>query len=158
MRRIDRQVTALGEIAQIVDKAKVLHLGLLDGDWPYVVPLHYGYEFFGERLVLYVHSAQQGHKLDLLRANAHGFVELNTETELISGGENPCKYGAAYASVMGRGQVELVTDPEEKVKGLSLLMAHQTGRQFPITAAMAQSVAVIRITLTDYTAKARLKQ
>lgn len=158
MRRSDRQVTALGEIAQIVDKAKVLHLGLLDGDWPYVVPLHYGYEFLGEELVLYVHSALEGHKLDLLRENPHGFVELNTEAELISGGENPCKYGAAYASVMGPGLVELVTDPEEKVKGLSLLMVHQTGRQFPITAAMAQSVAVIRIVLQSYTAKARPKK
>ncbi|MBQ7755655.1 MAG: pyridoxamine 5'-phosphate oxidase family protein [Clostridia bacterium] len=158
MRRSDRQVTALDEIAQIVDKAKVLHLGLMDGDWPYVVPLHYGYEFLGEELVLYVHSALEGHKLDLLRENPHGFVELSTEAELISGGENPCKYGAAYASVMGRGQVELVTDPEEKVKGLSLLMVHQTGRQFPITAAMVQSVAVIRIVLQSYTAKARPKK
>lgn len=44
MRRADRQVTGPQEINQIIKTAKVLHLGLFDGNFPYVVPLHYGYE------------------------------------------------------------------------------------------------------------------
>ena len=45
MRRKDREVTDTGEILKTVDKAKILHLGLFDGAYPYVVPLHYGYEW-----------------------------------------------------------------------------------------------------------------
>ena len=32
MRRKDREVTNIQEIAAIVDKAKILHLGIFDGD------------------------------------------------------------------------------------------------------------------------------
>lgn len=45
MRRKDREVTDLREILRIINKAKILHLGLFDGDHPYVVPLHFGYEY-----------------------------------------------------------------------------------------------------------------
>lgn len=45
MRRKDREVTNIIEILQIIEKAKVLHLALFDADYPYIVPLHYGYEY-----------------------------------------------------------------------------------------------------------------
>ena len=35
MTRRERQVTDIDEIIKILDKAKVLHLGLVDGDEPY---------------------------------------------------------------------------------------------------------------------------
>ena len=43
MRRKDREVTNISDILKIVDTAKVLRLGLFDGDYPYIVPLHCGY-------------------------------------------------------------------------------------------------------------------
>ncbi len=42
MRRKDREITDIETIRSILDKAKVLHLAMIDGDRPYVVPLHYG--------------------------------------------------------------------------------------------------------------------
>lgn len=45
MRRKDREVTDINEILDIVEQAKVLHLGMLDGEYPYVVAMHYGYEY-----------------------------------------------------------------------------------------------------------------
>ena len=66
-------------------------------------------------------------------------------------------YGSSFASVIGRGVAEIVTDEKEKIKGLSLLMKHQTGRDFAITAEMASTVAVIRVTLNKFTAKARAR-
>ena len=44
LRRYDREITNLNEIEKILEKAEILHLGLLDEGYPYVVPLHYGYE------------------------------------------------------------------------------------------------------------------
>ena len=45
MRRKDREIVDITEILEIIGKADVLHLGLFDGEYPYVVPLHYGYEY-----------------------------------------------------------------------------------------------------------------
>ena len=72
MRRKDREVTDIHEILAIVGRAKILHMGLFDGDHPYIVPLHYGYEYHEDRheLVFFMHGAKEGHKLDLIRKNA----------------------------------------------------------------------------------------
>ena len=157
MRRKDREITDMQQILSIVDRCKILRLGLFDMDYPYVVPLHYGYEYSENRLVFYMHSAKEGHKLELIADNPRVCVELDGDAELISGGEVPCMYGSSFASVIGRGVAEIVTDEKEKIKGLSLLMKHQKGRDFAITAEMAYTVAVIRVTLNKFTAKARAR-
>lgn len=155
MRRKDREITAEEKIREILAKSKIVHLGLFDGDYTYVVPLHYGYEYEGGRLVLYAHSAREGHKLDLIRQNPKVGFEVECDIELISGGDIACQYGSAYASVIGRGKAEIVEDPAEKLRGLQLLMKNQTGREFPLNEQMAAAVAVLRITADSYTAKSR---
>jgi len=159
MRRKDREVTDIREILQIVDKAKILHLGLSDGDYPYIVPLHFGYEYAEDRqeLIFYMHGAKEGHKLDRIRENPNVCIELECDIELVSGGENPCRYGSAYASVIGKGQAALVEDVREKIEGLKRLMKNQTGRDFEIDEAMASSVAVIKAVLPEFSAKSRPK-
>ena len=155
MRRKDREIVDITEILEIIGKADVLHLGLFDGDYPYVVPLHYGYEYLDGKLVLYMHSAKEGHKLDLIQACPNACAELECDTELISGDEVACAYGAAYASVIARGHAEIVTDVQEKIKGLKLLMKNQTGQEFEINEKMAATVEVIRFEALQFTAKSR---
>lgn len=157
VRRSDREITAIPEILDIVEEAKVLHLGLFDGEYPYVIPLHYGYEYTDNTLVFYVHGAKEGHKIELIHANQNVCVELECNTEIVSGGDVPCKYGASYASVIGRGKIEIVKDVQEKIQGLNCIMKNQTGREFPINAQMAQPVEVMKITINDFTAKSRKK-
>ncbi len=159
MRRKDREVTDIQEIMQIVGKSKILHLGLIDGDYPYIVPLHYGYEYVEDKheLTFYLHGAKEGHKLDLIEKNPNACIELECDIELVSGGDNPCKYGSTYASVIGKGRVKILQDIQERIKGLKLLMKNQTGREFDIDERMASSVAVIKISLSEFTAKARPK-
>ncbi len=155
MRRKDREITDINEILEIIQNADILHLGLFDGDYPYIVPLHYGYEYQDGRLVFYMHGAREGHKLDLIKNDPNVCIELENDTELISGGDVACAYGATFASVIARGQAEIVSDAQEKIKGLKLLMEKQTGREFEINEKMAASVAVIKVAVNDFTAKAR---
>ncbi|BEU88908.1 pyridoxamine 5'-phosphate oxidase family protein [Selenomonas sp. TAMA-11512] len=157
MRRKDREVKGIEDILSIVKKAKILHLGLFDGVYPYIVPLHYGYEFIDGNLVFFMHSAKEGHKLDLIKENSHVCIELECDVEPVSGGEIPCRYGAAFASVIGRGKAEIVSDASEKIRGLNLLMENQTGRHFEIDDKMVSGVEVIRVVIPAYTAKARPK-
>ena len=109
MRRKDREVTDTGEIENIIKKAKVVHVGMIDGDVPYVVPLQYGYVFKNGKLTLYLHSAKEGRKIDIIKKNPRVFVELETNVSPISGGDRPCKYSSAYSSVMGEGSAEIVS-------------------------------------------------
>ena len=41
MRKREREVTDEAAILEILDKCKVLYLGLSDADQPYVVPMNY---------------------------------------------------------------------------------------------------------------------
>ena len=155
MRRKDREVTDPTRIREILDTAKILHLGIHDDPCPYVVPLHYGYEFADGQFVFYMHCAKEGHKLDLIRQDPHVCVQIDCGMELISGGDVACRYGASYASVIGRGKAELLEDPKSKAAALELLMRHQTGRNFDIQEKAASAVSVIRVNLTEYSAKER---
>ena len=157
MRRADREVTDYQQIQSIIEQAKVVHIGMLDNDRPYVVPMQYGFVFSDGTLTLYVHCAKEGRKLDILKKNPYVFIELETNVAIVSGGDIPCKYGSEYASVMGDGTAVIVEDVAEKISGLQLMMKTQSGRDFEITEQMATSVTVLRIDVPCVTAKRRAK-
>ncbi len=152
--RRELQITDLNEIVSVLDKSKIVHLGLVDGDEAYVVPMNYGYILEDEKLTLYLHGSREGRKLDLMRANPKVFFEMECDLQPFEG-KTACHYGIAYASVMGRGVAEIVEDMEEKKKGLSVLMKTQTEKDFEFSDKMAAVVSVIRIDGTEYTAKRR---
>ena len=56
---------------------------------------------------------------------------------------------------MGLGKAEILEDVEEKKKGLSVLMKTQTGKDFTFDDKMVSIVSVIRIDVSEYTAKER---
>jgi len=156
MTRREKQVLDMSEIRDILDRSKVLHLGLVDGDEPYVVPMNYGYTMDenGE-LTLYLHGATQGRKLDVIRKNPKIFFEMECDLDPFEG-DVACRYGLTYRSIMGRGLAEIVEEPEEKMKALTVLMKTQTGKDFEFNERLVKVVSVIRIRTTDYTAKKRL--
>ena len=156
MRRQDRRVIDIEEIKGILNSTRIIHLGMMDGDYPYVVPLHFGYEFIDEILYIYVHGHYEGKKFSLIQANPHVFIEIDGSDEaLVSGGDIPCKYSSVYSSVMGRGEATYLESIDEKSHGLQVLMKHQTGREFTFTEVMVNSVGVVQIKIVDYTAKRR---
>ena len=154
MTKRELQITDKSRILEILDTARVLHLGLSVNDEPYVVPMNYGYTEEDGRLVLYLHSAVRGKKLDMLRQNPKVFFELCCDMIPFEG-KVPCQYGLAYSSLMGRGIATVVEDVEEKKQAMTLLMKTQTGKDFTFEDRLVSIVAVIRIDVTEYTAKHR---
>ena len=154
MTKRERQVTDENQIRHILDAAKVLRLGLAVDNEPYVVPMNYGYTLENGKLVLYLHSAVQGKKLDMMRANPKVFFELDCDLAPFEG-EKPCQYGLAYSSVMGRGTAAIVEDTAGKIEAMKLLMKTQTGKDFEFNEKLVSIVAVIRIDVAEYTAKHR---
>ena len=154
MTKRERQITDEGQITAILDTARVLHLGLAVDNEPYVVPMNYGYIKEDGKLVIYLHSALRGKKLDMIRTNPKVFFEMDYDLTPFEG-EKPCQYGLSYSSVMGKGIARIVEDVEEKKTALSVLMKTQTGKDFSFEDRLVGIVAVIRIDVEEYTAKHR---
>ena len=79
MTRREREITDRQEILSILDRSKITHIGLVDGDEPYVVPLNYGYTMEEDQLTLYLHGALKGRKIDVMRKNPKVFFEMNCD-------------------------------------------------------------------------------
>ena len=154
MTKRELQITDEGQIRTILDTAKVLHLGLCVDNEPYVVPMNYGYTMEEGKLVLYLHSAVRGKKLDMMRANPKVFFELDCDRVPFEG-KKPCQYGLAYSSVMGRGTATIVDDVEEKKQAMTFLMKTQTQKDFEFSDEWVSIVTVIRIDVAEFTAKHR---
>jgi len=67
MRRKEKEITDSAEIEQIIRKARVCRLGLVDDREPYVVPVCFGYE----KNAFYFHCAPEGRKIELIKKNNH---------------------------------------------------------------------------------------
>jgi len=150
----EREVTDLQEILGILDKSLVVHVAMVDGDEPYLVPMNYGYTMEAGKLTLYLHGAIKGRKIDVLRVNPKVFFSMECDVESFDG-PVACRYGMVYSSLMGAGKAEILEDVEEKKAGLSILMKTQTGKDFVFDDRMVSVVHVIRIDVDYYTAKKR---
>ena len=152
--RRELEITDIEKIRYILDKSLVAHVGMVDGDEPYVVPMNFGYIMDGDKLTIYLHGARKGRKIDVLRANPKVFFEMECDLQPFEG-DVACRYGMAYSSLMGKGKAVIVEDVEEKKLALSAVMKTQTGKDFTFEDKMVSFVNIIRIDVDSYTAKHR---
>ena len=152
MRRTDREVTDIEEIWDVIDNCKICRLGLQDKGRVYIVPMNFGYCHEADELTLYFHGAHTGHKYDVIAQNSEAGFEMDCGHELIAA-ESACGYGYKFASVVGNGRAEIVTDSGEKKKALSLLMKQQTGKDFSFQDKQAETVTILKVTAHNFTCK-----
>ncbi len=152
MRRKDREITDPIEIDAILERADYGHLGLCDGDEPYVLPMNFG---LADGAV-YLHCASEGRKLDILRRNPNACFQVETGTQLLPS-PNACSWGIAFQSVMIFGTISVVESEEEKVEGLAALMKQCAGDGVPpvFPPESVASVTVLRLDPSGRTAKVR---
>lgn len=158
MRRKDREVTDPQDLRDIIESCKVLRIALFDGKYPYVVPVNFGYDW-EEKLSFYVHGARIGKKIDLLKANPHVAIEMDSGHVLVEGDGRPDHFSYLYRSLMGQGVVELLEDPAEKSHGLQRLMDHQVKTSYSeMNNGMIKQTGVIKITLENFSGKQHLSK
>lgn len=150
MNRKDREVTGFNEITDMIASCDTLRLGIHNGEYPYVVPLSYGFEAVDDKFIFYTHSAMKGLKLDLIKKNPKVCVEIDGMNGYI---ETATGVTTDFKSFIGFGTAE-IADYNDTVKGLDLLLQHCN-----ITGYSAEECAklgittVLKITVDDYTAK-----
>ena len=147
MRRKDREISDLGEIESIIQRANVCRLAFCDKGVPYVVPLCFGYR----RGAIYFHSAPEGRKLDMLRSNSLVCFEMDIDQELIRSIDG-CSM--RYRSVIGEGKAAIAEGRIEKAEALDLIMRHYRQEPFIYSEETLQSTAIIKVEIEKLTGKA----
>ena len=152
MRRNDREITDRARIDEIIRGCPVCRLAMLSEGEPYIVPMSFGYDGSS----IYVHMANEGRKLDALRGGARICIEWDRPTELVTS-EQGCGWGQLYESVIAWGTPGILTDLDERIHALDLLMDHYSGEGEPGRWEYAEGTlsrtTVVRITLDRVTAK-----
>ena len=152
MRQAKREITDKQELKEVLQRAQVCHLALMDGQFPYLVAMNYGYHY-ENKLILYFHCAKEGKKLDIIRQNGNAGFQMEGRLQLISG-DQCCQYTMYYESIVGTGQLEIVNDPEERKMGLDLLMSHY-GRntELQYRPEILERTEVLKLTAHQFTGK-----
>jgi nitroimidazol reductase NimA-like FMN-containing flavoprotein (pyridoxamine 5'-phosphate oxidase superfamily) len=149
MRRKEREITDRTALDEIVHKALICRLAMCDGDQPYVIPLNFGYD--GNSL--YVHCAQEGKKLAILKKNNRVCFEVDIDHELVKG-ESACDWSMKAKSVIGFGKAFLIEEDEEKRRALGIIMDHQgAGAPYSYKEKGFEKVMIIRVDVESMTGK-----
>jgi nitroimidazol reductase NimA-like FMN-containing flavoprotein (pyridoxamine 5'-phosphate oxidase superfamily) len=122
MRRAERELSEQAQVDAILDEAPVLYVSLKDEPAPYVVPLCFG----REKDTLYVHSASEGTKIALLKADPRVGFCAATEMTVVPGA-TACAWGSRARSVAGTATARIVESDEERRRGLDAIMRHYAG-------------------------------
>jgi len=143
-----RKITDTEEIEGIINKATVCHLGLVDGDEPYVVPVCFGYE----RGALYFHSNSRGRKVELIRKNNKICFEMEVDME-VKRAEEACDWAMKYMSVIGMGRACILEKDEEKSHGLRLITKRYAGDELSFPKSELDKTLVVRVDIESVTGK-----
>ncbi len=148
MRRREREITDRAWIEGVLQRGRMIHIGLAGEDgWPYVVPMGYGYEDG----VIYLHGAPEGKKNDMMAANPKACFQIALDVELLRA-ETGSSFSMKYRSVTGYGYLRTLTALEEKNRALKILMDHYEGPHADLTDNSAK-VWVARLDIESMTGK-----
>ena len=154
MRRKDKEITDINDKMAVIAKCKVCRLGLSENNYPYVIPLNYGYTCENGRLTLFFHSANEGKKMEIIQNNSNACFEIDCDTQLIEG-EKPCNYSYGFKSIIGFGKIVFTETDEEKIYGLNCLMKHQTGKDitYDFTKNELDKICIYKMSVEEFTGK-----
>ena len=157
MRRRDCEVTGLDELLGIMRRCDVCRLALNGSDgFPYIVPLNFGIQIDDKGNVgLVFHSALEGYKLDLMKADNRASFEMDCGHKL-QYIEDKGYCTMLFESVMGKGKIRILSG-DEKVSALRALMdQYHPGENVYYNPAATERTAVYRLDISEMTGKRKL--
>jgi uncharacterized protein len=149
MRRADKEIKSKEEVERILQEADIIRLAFSEDNRPYIVPMNFGYR----DNCIYLHSAQQGKKIDILLKNNRVCFEVDVQTEVVEDSK-PCKWGMRYYSVIGVGRAHFLEEVKDKKQGLDVIMhKYSSQSSFEYSEVDLERVTVIKIEIDKLTGK-----
>lgn len=151
MRRKDKLITDIKFLHEVIQKAQVCRIGMVDKLELYVVPLSFGFD--GSHI--FFHSAIGGRKVDILKENNRVCAEFEQDVALVMETEKPCNWSVQYISIICSGSAELLEDLTEKSFGLNQIIKHYGNleRNYPFSEKELSSVLVYRLNVEEMVGK-----
>ena len=122
MRKSDREIKSKEEIIDIIKRCDVIRPAFNNGDYPYILPLNFGFEVKNDKVIFYLHSALEGTKVDIMKKDNCASFEMDTKHEL-QYYEEKGYCTMSYESIIGRGRIRILPE-DEKMNALKKLMGH----------------------------------
>ena len=150
-----RKITYLKELIEvepIIQSCTVCHVAMVDThNKPYVLPFNFGYS----NGVIYLHSAPEGRKIDILKNNPQVSINFTADHDLFHINEDmACSYGMRYKSVLVDGVVEFIDDNEEKVDAFNIFMGNYiSDKKFTYSGPSIESVLVLKVKMNEFIGK-----
>ncbi len=153
MRRRDREIKDFNDITDIMERCDICRLAFNADGYPYILPLNFGMEVQGGKIILYFHGALEGKKYEWMEKDNRAAFVMDCSHRLVME-EDTGNCGMEYESVIGRGRVEMVPE-EEKYEALCILMKHYHQEEFAFNKAMIPVTRVFRLVVEEVSGKAR---
>ncbi len=152
MRKQERAIVAFEDILSVIDGCQVVRMGLSGGEFPYVVPLSFGYRVCDGKLLVYFHGATEGKKVDCMARDGRVCLEWDIFHGYVETGHSVT---ADYESVIAFGSVRRC-EGEERIVGIRCLLEHTGFAQYSAeTCAALPVVDVFCVTCDEVTGKRR---
>src|SRR6056297_2979806 len=149
MRRKDKIISDRKDILDILTSNTICRLGLCLDNQPYVLPLSYGFSDNN----LYIHCAQEGKKLDIIRQNPVVSFEISDSLALVEG-KGACDYTLAYRCCLGSGIARELERSADKKRALNVIMEqHTTKSDWDYPETMLERTCIIEIEIRSLSAK-----
>jgi hypothetical protein len=149
MRRRDKEIKDVEMIKSILREAHVCRLALSDNNFPYIVPMNFGFK--GN--ILYLHSAKEGSKIEILRKNNNVCFEVDIKHELIKS-KTLCDWSMKYYSVIGTGKAYLISDFKEKKQALDIIVKKYSSEDsMNYSCSAIEKLTVIKVEISKMTGR-----
>lgn len=151
MRRNDKEIKDKNAIERILNEAQVCRIALCNDNKPYIVPMNFGFK----DNYLYLHSACEGRKIDMIKGNNNICFEVDIKNELVKSDE-ACNWGMKYYSVIGFGNASLINDNNKKKEALDIIMqkySENTQKTFEYSPSALDKTVIIKVKITKLTGK-----
>jgi len=152
LRRSDKELSDPDEIERVLASVRIMTVACCLEDKPYLFTVDFVWE--PQARQLWFHSASEGRKMDILKANPRVCVTVVEDRGYVEG---ECDH--AYRSLILEGRADVVTDLAEKRRGLELLVRKHERQPDAVLARLAgdeesvRKVAIVRITVDAITGK-----
>ena len=149
MRREDKKMESREQIDEIIKSSEVCRIAYAHEGIPYITPVSFGYD--GQSL--FVHTAEEGRKIDFLRKNNYICFEFEKDVRTIADEKVACKWTAAFKSVIGYGRMIAIANLEEKEYALNEIMKQYSGKSWEFVPQNFKKVSLWKIEIEELSGK-----
>jgi len=124
----NREIRDREMIKAILDLCEVINIGLYDDEYPYVLPVNFGYEY-EDNLIFYMHHAIDGYKIKLVEKNPKVCVVTYCYAGHIKNDIDHTSHD--YRSVMAFGEMQFIKRDDDDYKRAWDALAKGYGHKVP---------------------------